>query len=592
MTEKFYLGISLGFNSSACIVSNKRGLIAAISQERLNGKKNTKELPFDAIAKCIEITGVKVIEQIAISHYEVITNEYFQKYQATEGPYTLGYVTNWQECILNILRRMGVGIINYGIVRVDHHTAHALSTLAFYDNNFKAAYTITSDGFGDGLSGKIVSSLDSVLSEIPVKNSIGLVYQFVTGALGFKEHQHEGKITGLAAFGKPIYVKNFEDLYNLVDYGNGLDFKDDEYDLDAYETELFANSSIIGFDMFLKLKKAVYGLVNDLTSKGACREDIAASVQEFAEKYTLIWIERYCKDKHLPCYIAGGLFANVKINQRIKETNIFSHVFVCPAMGDEGTCVGAALYLIRGEIDTMTIPQSCGTAVGTDSDRTIAEVTQYLEQNDLSHMYSVFKAENVIDSIAARLATDKIVCLMRDSMEFGPRALCHRSILYNCDTKETNDWLNKKLSRTEFMPFAPVCRREVANDLFVDLYGGRFSAKFMTMTFDCTPEFARNYPAACHIDNTARPQVVDKDDDPFMWEVLNKYQDLTGKKALINTSFNLHNWPIIETEKVGLESWITSDTDCLVIGDVIIEKKEDDFSRHKSFLKDKFMEVI
>jgi len=158
-------------------------------------------------------------------------------------------------------------------------------------------------------------------------------------------------------------------------------------------------------------------------------------------------------------------------------------------------------------------------------------------------------------------------------MEFGPRALCHRSILYNCDTKETNDWLNKKLSRTEFMPFAPVCMEEFADQLFEDLDGGRDSAKLMTMTFNCTEVFADAYPAACHIDNTARPQIVSKNEDEFTWKILSQYYALTLKKALINTSFNLHNWPIIATKEVALDSWLKSDTDCLLIENVMIEKR-------------------
>lgn len=577
MNEKFYLGISLGFNSSACVVSDKRGLVAAISQERMNGQKNTKELPFDAIAKCIEIAGIREIEQIAISHYETITNEYFKKYQATEGPYRLGIISNWQECILNILiYEIGVKIVCRQIKVVNHHLAHALSTFAFYPSSINCV-AITSDGFGQGVSGTISTTMNGPVSEIPLKNSIALVYQFVTGALGFKMHQHEGKITGLAAYGKPIYLDKFEALYNLTDEGNGLDFKDDEYSLDAFETEQCVNSAIIDFDHFLKLKKAVFGLVKSLTDDGAKREDIAASVQEFSEKYTLKWIERYCKsDEKVPAYIAGGLFANVKINQRIKDSGIFSEVYVCPPMGDEGTCVGAALSLISEEFE-VALPQLCGTKVGLDTVATVEMINQHLKENNLEDAYNVTVSSDtiggIVTAIAERLANNKIVCLMRDSMEFGPRALCHRSILYNADSRETNDWLNKKLSRTEFMPFAPVCREEVADDLFINLDGGRDSAKYMTMTFDCTEEFAENYKAACHIDNTARPQIIHFEDDPFMWNVLSAYESLTGKKALINTSFNLHNWPIIESEKVGLESWITSDTDCLVIGNVIVEKK-------------------
>lgn len=568
MSEKLYLGISLGFNSSACVVSNVRGVVAAISQERMNGQKNTKEVPMDAIAKCLEIARAKEIEAIAISHYDEITNDYFKRY----GEKWWKEGNDWSTFIVDFIDKLNIKVKDDTITIVNHHTAHRASTFAFYPIPDECV-AITSDGFGEGLSGTIVNTEEGLLSEIPLKNSIALVYQFVTGALGFKMHQHEGKITGLAAFGKPIHLEKFEMLYNLVDYGNGLDFKDEEYSLDEIELEQVANSTIIDFDKFLKLKKAVFGLVNSLTEAGAKREDIAASVQEFAEKYTLEWIERYCRNEEkLPVYIAGGLFANVKINQRIKDSGIFSDVFVCPPMGDEGTCIGAALSFIEDEFQHV-LPQSCGTIVGMDSYLTKVMIDNYLFRNCIEDKYVVSVSDDIITDIACRLANNKIVCLMRDSMEFGPRALCHRSILYNADSRETNDWLNRKLSRTEFMPFAPVCREEVADDLFINLDGGRHSAKYMAMTFDCTSEFAENYQAACHVDFTARPQIISRDDDAFMWHVLFSYENMTGKKALINTSFNLHNWPIIESELTGLESWITSDTDCLVIGNVIVEKK-------------------
>ena len=236
-------------------------------------------------------------------------------------------------------------------------------------------------------------------------------------------------------------------------------------------------------------------------------------------------------------------------------------------MGDEGTCVGAAMSLSL-PLTKPVLPQSCGTKITYTYD----DINNYLKKHNVIDSYKVTEFDNSIEEIANRLSNNKIVCLVRENMEFGPRALCHRSILYNCDTKETNDWLNKKLSRTEFMPFAPVCRKEVADDLFVNLDGGRKSAKFMTMTFDCTQEFINNYPAACHIDNTARPQIIHKEDDEYMWNILAKYEEKTGKKALINTSFNLHNWPIIENAEVAIDSWIKSDTDCLVINNVFIEK--------------------
>lgn len=558
--EKFYLGISLGFNSSACVFSSERGLVAAISQERLNGQKNTKELPFDAIRECIKLADTDIIDAIAISHYEEISLDYFKRY----GERFELTGNTWEECILvYLISTLKVTVINQNITRVNHHTAHALSTFGFYGIPMRDYYTITSDGFGDGLSAQIKYG-NTVLSEVSLVNSIALVYQFVTGALGFKEHQHEGKITGLAAFGKPIYLRDFEKMYLMVGEGNGLSFMEFQTLTDE-EIEQVAKSHIIDFDKFLKLKKHVYKLVNKLTDEGAKREDIAASVQEFAEKWTCYWIRKNCIRKGANAYLAGGLFANVKINQRIKDLGIFDNVYVCPAMGDEGTSVGAAVYLHMQTDDIAEFTPHDAVLSGTNVGR-ISDI--------INNGYRVAKYndDELIEYIAKNLAENKIICLKRGRMEFGPRALCHTSILYNCDTKETNTWLNEKLGRTEFMPFAPVTREEVARDLFKNLDGGWDSAKFMTMTFDCTDEFVRDYPAASHVDNTARPQIVSYDDDSFMWKILERYQELTGKKALINTSFNLHNNPIIESVDVAIRSWMKSDTDVLVIGNTVIEK--------------------
>lgn len=566
--EKIILGLSLGFNSSAAVYSTVRGLLSAISQERLNSQKNTKELPLDAAIECCKLADVKHIDSVAISHYERIRTSYFERY----GERYKLKGESWEEMIVNHLKDNSVTVEDERIIRVPHHYAHGYSTFAFYGHCNAGDYIITSDGFGDGYSA-VISEVDGFRNDsVPTKNSIGLVYQFVTGALGYKEHQHEGKITGLAAFGKPKYMEEFKQLYTITDH---LEFKSKEYDLTNEEKKMVTESAIIDFDDFLKLKKAVYGLVNRLLENGAEPKDIAATVQEFSEVYTLNWIKRFVSEKGKNAYLAGGLFANVKINQRIKDSGLFKNVYVCPAMGDEGTAVGAAYALAFLEnnfvIEHNNIsPNQCGTI----ADESL--VNHFFDIHCLNKLnYKVLKInedKELCEYIADKLSNNNIVCLVKGKMEFGPRALCHRSILYNCDTKETNDWLNKKLSRTEFMPFAPVCREEVADDLFTNLDGGRDSAKHMTMTFDCTDEFTQNYPAACHIDNTARPQVVSHDEDPFIWNVLERYQNNTGKKALINTSFNLHNNPIIESTEIAITSWFKSDTDVLVIGNTVIEK--------------------
>lgn len=552
------LGISLGFNSSACVYSTTHGILAAISQERLNGQKNTKDLPLDAVLECCEVAGVTSIDRIAISHYEDITNSYFDRYGERYGL----AAKIWKNKIISFLVNNDITIGNTNILRVPHHDAHKWSTVAFYKHPEADDYAITSDGFGDGFSATISTFGGDMLSTKKLEESVALVYQFVTGALGYKEHQHEGKITGLAAFGTPKYIDCFEDL-NI-----------DDVELTEEEQKQVKTSAIIDFDKFLKLKKTVYGLVKMLLEEGASPADIAASVQDYAENVTLKWVQANVTKGH-NCYLAGGLFANVKINQRIKDMktdngeSLFKNVYVCPAMGDEGTAVGAAVYCCIYEAEIVS-PNQCGTVADETEVNHWFDV--YCQNKDAYKIHKIEDDQQLAVWIAEQLSNNRIVCLVKGRMEFGPRALCHRSILYNCNTKETNTWLNDKLGRTEFMPFAPVCREEVADDLFLNLNGGRDSAKHMTMTFDCTDEFIQNYPAACHIDNTARPQIVSYNEDPFIWNVLERYENMTEKKALINTSFNLHNNPIIESTDVAIRSWLTSDTDVLVIGNTIIEK--------------------
>ena len=598
--ELFYIGVNFGFNASACLISSKRGVVAAISQERLNGEKNTKKLPIDAILQCCKEANVNTVDKVVYSHYQILTKSELFKYcddsrymELVEINLEFANSKSAEDMFLELIRKEGIEVKESKMQRVEHHVAHAYSAFATYGKPDKYV-TITSDGFGDGISGRITLNDDGlayVVSEVPLRNSIALVYQFVTGALGYKMHQHEGKITGLAAFGNPIYVGSFFDLFEEQNgFGNGLKLKNNEDILDEEDEKLICeNAQIVDFEGFQMLKKSVFKLVNDLRECSARVEDIAASLQEFAEIVTTNWINDKLYDVLLgddligkiPCYLAGGLFANVKLNQRVHEMGMFSDVYVSPAMGDEGTCIGAAtnvmwydLFERQEDICKFVADPTKNIFVGSDIFRNFYEIKKMLDSKSDECRYKIFeKSDDIVDEIAESLANKKIVCLCRDKMEFGPRALCHRSILYDCTDASVNDWLNKQLGRTEFMPFAPVTLEKHFDELFENTSGAIETSRFMTMTFNCKDEFVNKYPAACHVDKTARPQIVNEKTDEFMAEILGKYEEKTGKKVLINTSFNLHNYPIIESPFVAIDSWLKSNTHVLVIGNYFIERK-------------------
>lgn len=593
--EFFYIGVNFGFNSSACLISSKKGIVAAISQERLNGEKNTKKLPIDAILQCCREANVDTVDKVVYSHYQSLTKNELFKYCDESRIDNLNKIVanSAEDMFLELLRFEGLTIKEDKMQRIEHHIAHEYSAFATY--GMPSRYVaITSDGFGDGISGRIVFSdgiFVKTMSEVGLRSSVALVYQFVTGALGYKMHQHEGKITGLAAFGVPAYVDSFYNLFEKCDdFGNGLKLKNNKDLLNDEDKKLICeNAQIKDFEGFQMLKKSVFKLVNDLRECSAKTEDIAASVQDFAEGVTIEWMTKKLYDElsehnllgKIPCYLAGGLFANVKLNQRVHESGLFSNVYVSPAMGDEGTCIGAASKAMRDDLleyDKIICNSSVDTTknifVGSNILRDNTEMEKVLNSKSDECEYKIFeKSDDLVDEIAESLENKKIVCLCRDKMEFGPRALCHRSILYDCTDASVNDWLNKQLGRTEFMPFAPVTLEKHFDELFENTSGVVETSRFMTMTFDCKDEFVNNYPAACHVDKTARPQIVNENTDEFMAKVLKKYEENTGKKVLINTSFNLHNYPIIESPFVAIDSWLKSNTHVLVIGNYFIKRK-------------------
>ena len=154
-------------------------------------------------------------------------------------------------------------------------------------------------------------------------------------------------------------------------------------------------------------------------------------------------------------------------------------------------------------------------------------------------------------------------------MEYGPRSLGNRSILYRPDDPAANDWLNKNLKRTEFMPFAPATLIEDADECYLGLDGARDASRFMTITFMCTPEMIEQCPGVVHIDGTARPQLVSEQDNPSYYRIIKAFKRMTGLSSVVNTSFNIHEEPIVCTPQDAIRAFKVGHLDYLAIGSCI-----------------------
>ncbi len=436
---------------------------------------------------------------------------------------------------------------------VDHHTAHAAS--AYYTSGKPEALIVTMDGQGDGLCGSASTGKDGQLirtDAVSSFQSIGLFYNLITWMLGFKPNRHEGKITGLAAYGDPEKTHDaFAELFHM----DGAEFN---YEL----ARKVLHHAFPHRSNYPKFVEASRGIFDSFTP-----EDIAAGVQDLTEKTVQTYVAHHLKASGLgetDVCLAGGVFANVKVNQRVAELPGVHSVYVFPAMGDGGLCAGAALksYYDHCPEEAVHIPERRLPDVYLGPEFSETEIETSLKASAVRFEY----VENIEDRIGQILADGHVVARFNGRMEYGPRALGNRSILYQPTDPTVNDWLNKKLKRTEFMPFAPATLMEADEELYVHVKPNRFPAEFMTITFDCTEKMQKAAPATVHVDATARPQLVTREINQSYYDIIKAYAERSGIPTIINTSFNMHEEPIVCTPEDAIRAFKLGHLEYLAIG--------------------------
>ena len=261
--------------------------------------------------------------------------------------------------------------------------------------------------------------------------------------------------------------------------------------------------------------------------------------------------------------LSGGVAANVKMNQRVLEIPEVEHVFIYPNMGDGGCGTGAAI--LSSQAATNGGQAYNHVYFGPDyTDNSIAEV--------LSGAGLTFEQVIPIEPVIAQLIHDgNVIGRFNGRMEYGPRALGNRSILYRATEPEVNQWLNQRLGRTEFMPFAPVTLFEERDKCYENITGAEHAAQFMTITLNCTDYMKRVSPAAVHIDGTARPQLIREEVNPSYYRIVREYSKLSGIPSLINTSFNMHEEPIVNSPQDAIRAFLQGNIDYLAISNFLVK---------------------
>ncbi len=553
----YTLGICNDETSSACLFING-SLISAVSEERFSRIKMDNSFPLKSIDYILSDNKITLnnIDQIAYSWSKGFDESLLGIYTKRAAELIKNDINSFnifQERISVEIERDSIKKKEFwdwankslnktlynNIKCIYHHKAHAYSASLL--SNFNKGVVLIADGRGD-FESTTIWLFDRKLKE-PLKklysntssDSLGFFYGRITGLLGFKPCRHEGKITGLAAKGDPEKAMHL--MTKMINFENG---------------EIKANLSSFYKPFFTNYSEELINLISNFS-----KEDIAAAAQKHLE-YLLVKLVNYIYEKYnlngLPIMMAGGVFGNVKANQIIKDQLITGDAFVQPQMGDGGLCLGAAAAAQHQESIAIKPLKNVylGPQLGVIKDTTNKDI-------------EIKELIDPIEKILLHLTENKVIGLVRGRMEFGPRALCHRSIIYKTSDRSANDWLNERMNRTEFMPFAPVMTSKQAKKSFPMFKENDITLNFMTATLDANDDFCNRCPAVAHIDKTARPQVIYEKDDPFMWELLTKWEEISGEYSLINTSFNAHEEPIICSEKDAIKALINKTVDVLII---------------------------
>jgi carbamoyltransferase len=568
----YVLGIGDGDDAGAVLLADGR-VIAAVNEERFNRMKLSIGFPRLAIQEVLRLGNItpEQVDRVALAALiekwvpEPKPNKgWFQRASrvdslrnraATALVKPLINVPGAYDAYLLVKRLSFAGrrsnveraLMEMGFkAPVSYHVHHLCHALAAHDaSGFPESLSISLDGGGDGASSNVCdinSRQYSLLHKIQSIHSIGNFYAYVTHLCGFRATIHEGKITGLAAHGEPRYI---DILRSMIRYEDGQ------------------IRNVSGYYQHSAINALRRMLPPDWT-----REDLAASVQQHLEEIAVPYVQYWLRRTgHKNLCLSGGVFANVRLNQKIAELPECENMFVFPAMGDGGLAAGAAYDAWRKSCNGAQDP---GVSMMRDAylgpaftdDEIHAELTragiEYTHHNDIETV------------IAQLLAEKRVVARFEGRMEYGPRALGSRTIMYHPGDKSVNDWLNKRLNRTEFMPFAPACLAGHENLLFDWNEASARPTRFMTITLDCSKWMKEHCAAVVHVDGTARPQIVDKATKPSFHRVIERFHQITGIPVVVNTSFNMHEEPIVCTPYDAVRAYQLGRLDNLAIGSFLL----------------------
>jgi len=591
-TSMNILGISAFYHDSAVALVRDGDIVYAAQEERFSRKKHDHRFPEKALQNLYEYCRLqpKDIDRVVFYEkpflkFERLLSTYMQFAPSGLGSF-LQAMPVWFKEKLFMKSLLASYFPGREIFFVKHHEAHAAS--AFYPSPFQQAAILTVDGVGewDTLTmGRGDGNLIEIKQSIHFPHSLGLIYSAFTYFTGFKVNSGEYKLMGLAPYGEPKYVGRIYD--HLIDVKDDGSFR---LNLDYFNYHVGLTMTNQRFDrLFAAKPRKPEAQLRQLDM------DLARSIQVVLEE-VMAKIVRHAKKEiggeHL--VLAGGTALNCVANGKILKEQVFKDIWIQPAAGDAGGALGSALQFWYQHLknprqaDGRNDSQK-GSFLGPS--HTPESIKSFLLENGIE--FQELDPAAVSQRVAELIDGQKVIGVLQGRMEYGPRALGHRSIIGDARSREMQKIMNLKIKfRESFRPFAPA----VLEERMADVFDYDYPSRYMLLVYHVRPERRRpmsagdlqktgldklavirsDVPAITHVDFSARIHTVDRENNPFFHGVIDAFYRRTGCPVVINTSFNVRGEPIVNSPREAYECFKHTNMDYLLLENFLIEKKDRD----------------
>ena len=552
--------ISQGHDAAAALIVD--GVpVAAAAEERFNREKHSAHFPASAIRYCLEEGGLTIRDIDALVHC-FDYSPYRKVYAMDPTTAALYREVYSREALLALVNRDLTGFPENRVFHVPHHLAHASS--AYYTSGWEDCLVVIIDALGEAHSASIyrghAGTLDKI-AQIPASDSIGILYSLVTLHLGFDFNSDEYKIMGLAPYGDPGRFRAFfEDNVKLLENGS-IHIPILACNRTRNERENYTATRQY-FEQYLLPKRQPGDEITD------DHRDVAAALQECLDTSLLHICGRFgAATGSRRLALAGGVTLNCTANGRLLQSNLFDDIYVQPAAGDDGAALGAALQWAAqtGQVKNTRFPVPfLGPAYSKN--QLEAALAEFQDSIDVLHCSDF---QETCTNAARLIAGGRVIARYRGRMEFGPRALGHRSILADPGRPEMRDRINAMVKMREgFRPFAPAVSLEQAAHWFE--VSPTTELPYMITTVDVRDEFRTELPAVTHVNGSARLQTVSATGNCEFHALLKAVGRATGREMVLNTSFNIKGQPIVNTPREAIHTFLGTGIEYLFLEDIMI----------------------